>query len=232
MLWARSRALTFFKAFYDTIISYGNIAYAYTLSCRWPFVLFQAVVGTSVVFAIPIAFFDLSKGIPGSETLAKVVFYAIFSGLLYNSFTRIMYVIMYVTQASDVVDKIENLIGEMSSEEVVFGTTPAFAGTDIEFANVSFKYDNEFVLENLSFKLPAGKTYALVGSSGGGKSTIAKLISGFYKLDGGEIRIGGVPLTDYTQEAVMRHIAFVFQNTKLFKTTIYENVTTDRKSVV
>ena len=121
-------------------------------------------------------------------------------------------------------DKIENLIGEMSSEEVVFGTTPAFAGTDIEFANVSFKYDNEFVLENLSFKLPAGKTYALVGSSGGGKSTIAKLISGFYKLDGGEIRIGGVPLTDYTQEAVMRHIAFVFQNTKLFKTTIYENV--------
>ncbi len=213
-----------FKAFYDTIISYGNIAYAYTLSCRWPFVLFQAVVGASVVFAIPIAFFDLSKGVPGSETLAKVVFYAIFSGLLYNSFTRIMYVIMYVTQASDVVDKIENLIGEMSSEEVVFGTTPAFAGTDIEFANVSFKYDNEFVLENLSFKLPAGKTYALVGSSGGGKSTIAKLISGFYKLDGGEIRIGGVPLTDYTQEAVMRHIAFVFQNTKLFKTTIYENV--------
>lgn len=213
-----------FKAFYEVIVDYGHMAHQYTLSCRAPFVAFQAIIGTSVVFAIPIAFYDYAHGVSAAAAVAMVVFYGIFAGLMYNGFMRIMYVMMYKMQASDVIDKIENLIAEMSAEEVRFGTIDALTGTDIEFKHVSFKYEDDFVLDDLSFKLPGGKTYALVGSSGGGKSTIAKLISGFYKLDSGAIMIGGTALTDYSQEAVMRHIAFVFQNTKLFKTTIYENV--------
>lgn len=213
-----------FKALYEVISNYGDIAHQYTLSCRAPFVAFQAIIGASVVFAIPIAFYDYAHGVPATAAVAMVVFYGIFSGLMYNGFMRIMYVMMYKMQAGDVIDKIENLTAKMSAEEVKFGTVAALTGTDIEFKNVSFKYDDDFVLNDLSFKLSGGKTYALVGSSGGGKSTIAKLISGFYKLDSGAITIGGTALSDYSQEAVMRHIAFVFQNTKLFKTTIYENV--------
>lgn len=213
-----------FKALYEVISNYGDIAHQYTLSCRAPFVAFLAIIGASVVFAIPIAFYDYAHGVPATAAVVMVVFYGIFSGLMYNGFMRIMYVMMYKMQAGDVIDKIENLTAKMSAEEVKFGTVAALTGTDIEFKNVSFKYDDDFVLNDLSFKLSGGKTYALVGSSGGGKSTIAKLISGFYKLDSGSITIGGTALSDYSQEAVMRHIAFVFQNTKLFKTTIYENV--------
>lgn len=213
-----------FASFYNAIIEYGDTAHAYTLSCRMPFVLFQVILNIGVAFTIPLAFAKFGAGAETSEIIVKVIFYTVFSGLLYNCFMKVMYVGMYKLQAGDVIDKIENLITEMREEEVVFGSETRFDHYDIEFSGVSFKYDDEYVLNDLSFKLPGKRTYALVGSSGGGKSTIAKLISGFYKLNGGEIRIGGKQLTAYSQEAVMQNIAFVFQNTKLFKTTIYENV--------
>lgn len=85
------------------------------------------------------------------------------------------------------------------------------------------------VIEDLSFKLDEGKIYALVGSSGSGKSTIAKLISGFYNVDKGDIEIGGIPLSEYTKEAIIENISFVFQEAKLFKTSIYENVALAKK---
>ena len=89
---------------------------------------------------------------------------------------------------------------------------------------MTFSYGENLVLENLSFSLPERKTYALVGHSGSGKSTIAKLLSGFYKLDAGAIKIGGHPLEEYTKEAIIRNISFVFQDSKLFKKSIYDNV--------
>ena len=89
---------------------------------------------------------------------------------------------------------------------------------------VSFGYTEETILHDVSFKLEQNKTYALVGSSGGGKSTIAKLISGFYKINNGEILIGGKNITSYSKNALMKNIAFVFQTSKLFKTSIFENV--------
>ena len=76
----------------------------------------------------------------------------------------------------------------------------------------------------MSFSLEENKSYALVGSSGSGKSTIAKLISGFYKVDSGVIKIGDKSISSYTEETLINNIAFVFQNVKLFKTSIYENV--------
>ncbi|HEP4722051.1 TPA: ABC transporter ATP-binding protein, partial [Streptococcus pyogenes] len=85
-------------------------------------------------------------------------------------------------------------------------------------------YNGNKVLENLSFKLEEGKKYALVGHSGSGKSTIVKLLSGFYKVDSGSIKIGERPLESYSKDALINTISFVFQDSKLFKTSIYENV--------
>ena len=89
---------------------------------------------------------------------------------------------------------------------------------------MSFSYGENKVLENLSFSLEEKKTYALVGHSGSGKSTIAKLLSGFYKVDSGAIKIGGHSLSEYTKDAIIKNIAFVFQDSKLFKKSIYDNV--------
>ena len=80
------------------------------------------------------------------------------------------------------------------------------------------------VLKDLSFKLESGKHYALVGSSGSGKTTIAKLISGFYRVDNGSIKIGGKSIEQYTKKSIIDAISFVFQDAKLFKISIIENV--------
>ena len=96
---------------------------------------------------------------------------------------------------------------------------------DIDFSGVTFRYEEGVdVLTDFSLKLESGKKYALVGSSGSGKSTIAKLISGFYPVSSGELKIGGVDISKYKRETLEHEIAFVFQNAKLFKTSIYENV--------
>ena len=112
----------------------------------------------------------------------------------------------------------------MQEDKLSYGRREHFDNFNIEFENVSFSYGENKVLRNMSFSLDEKKTYALVGHSGSGKSTIAKLLSGFYKIDSGAIKIGGFPLEEYTKEAIIRNISFVFQDSKLFKKSIYENV--------
>ncbi|WP_314558121.1 ABC transporter ATP-binding protein [uncultured Parvimonas sp.] len=213
-----------FKSFYDSIIYYSKSAYEYSKSCKNPFVIFQIILLGAGAYIIPFAIM-ISKGTQNNlEIMIKLIFFTCFIGTLFSCYMRIMYLGMHQYMASQAVDKLETLFGEMEENGIKYGTDTYFKDYNIEFKNVSFKYDDKFILENLSFKLNENKTYALVGSSGGGKSTIAKLISGFYKIDEGEILIGDKNITNYSRESLMNNISFVFQNSKLFKTTIFENV--------
>lgn len=213
-----------FKAFYEAIREYSRYALNYTLSCQKPYVWFQVIFNVIIAITIPFALIYLGRGESGDGILARMIFFACFSGALFGCFIRIMYVGMYQFQGLQAVEKLERLFEEMEQGSLKRGSVERMEGNDIEFCHVSFGYGKEYVLQNVSFRLEPGKTYALVGSSGGGKSTIAKLISGFYSIQEGEIKIGGIPLTDYTEEALMKNIAFVFQHSRLFKTSIYENV--------
>ncbi|MDO4793244.1 MAG: ABC transporter ATP-binding protein [Filifactor alocis] len=213
-----------FKSFYEAIVGYSNYALGYALSCRSPYVMFQALFNTFILFILPFSFLLARGGEEPEVVLTKIIFYACFAGIMFTCLMRVMYVGMYHFQANQVVDKLENLFEEMGRENIDHGEVCEFEGFDIEFRNVFFKYGEEDVLKDLSFKLEQNKTYALVGSSGSGKSTIAKLISGFYKIHEGRILIGGRDIQDYSESALMSRIAFVFQNAKLFKKTIYENV--------
>lgn len=213
-----------FKSFYDSIIDYSKSAYEYSKSCKNPFVIFQIILLGAGAYIIPFAIM-ISKGTQNNlEVMIKLIFFTCFIGTLFSCYMRIMYLGMHQYMASQAVDKLDTLFGEMEENGIKYGTDTYFKDYNIEFKNVSFKYDDKFILENLSFKLNENKTYALVGSSGGGKSTIAKLISGFYKIDEGEILIGDKNITNYSRESLMNNISFVFQNSKLFKTTIFENV--------
>lgn len=213
-----------FKVFYNAITSYSKYALDYAISCRKPFTIFQLLFNIFVLFTLPFAINFINAGEDKDVILAKIVFYACFAGVMFVCLMRVMYVGMYNFQASKAVEKIEDLFQEMKKNEIDYGNRENFENYDIEFDNVSFKYEDDYIIENLSFKLEEKRTYALVGSSGGGKSTIAKLISGFYNIDSGKILIGSESISSYSQEALMKNIAFVFQNTKLFKTSIYENV--------
>ena len=132
-----------------------------------------------------------------------------------------MYVNMDMFQGNYAVDTLEKLYAQMAEDEISFGHVTTFADHSIEFKNVTFAYADKNVLENLSFKLDQGKIYALVGASGSGKSTVAKLICAYYKIKDGEILIGGKRVEEYTQEALIKEISFVFQDNKLFNDTIY-----------
>ncbi|KXT63844.1 ABC transporter, ATP-binding/permease protein [Streptococcus gallolyticus] len=158
------------------------------------------------------------------ESVPQFIFFFCAVGLMYLTSMKIMYVFMYLYKGDISAEKIETICEEMTSNRVSTGQEEVFADGSIRFENVSFGYEEQNIIEDLSFTLDENKVYAFVGSSGSGKSTIAKLIAGFYKINSGSILLGGKPIENYRQEALMKHVAFVFQQSKLFKMSIFDNV--------
>lgn len=211
--------ITSFKTLHQAILSYSKNALKYSKTNKMPFVLYQWVffgIGAIILpFVVLFNFFNT----------VEIVFILFLTGVLYSTMIRIMYVFMYSFKGSYAIEKLEDLFNNMKKDTLSFGNIDTMEGFDIEFKNVSFSYDEKnMVLDNLSFKLEENKVYALVGASGGGKTTIAKLISGFFNIQKGEILIGGKNIKSYTKNALIQNISFVFQNPKLFKISIYDNV--------
>lgn len=213
-----------FKSFYKAIKDYSKYAYDYSLSCKKPYVLYQWLFfGLIAILIIPIVYFMTSLG-SAKMILLELIMILFLSGVLFVSFMRMMWYSLYISQGNYAVDTLEALYEDMQKDKLVHGNVNNFKNYNIGFENVSFAYDDKAVIENLSFKLEEGKSYALVGSSGSGKSTVAKLISGFYNVNEGSIKIGGIPISEYSDEALIKAISFVFQDSKLFKKSIYDNV--------
>ena len=213
-----------FKTFYKAIKDYSKYAYEYSLSCKKPYVWYQWLFfGLIAILIVPAVYFMGNLG-NDKMVLLELIMILFLSGLMFVSFMRMMWYSMYISQGNYAVDTLESLYKDMLKDKLEHGKVEDFKNYNIEFDNVSFAYNDKPVLENLSFKLQEGKSYALVGSSGSGKSTVAKLISGFYNVDEGCIKIGGTSISEYSDEALIKAISFVFQDSKLFKKSIYENV--------
>lgn len=212
-----------FKALNTAIKNYSKYSLEYAMSCKRGFVGFQWFFFSFIAMVIPILllFFNIEDPKMLAVELIMVLF---LSGALFVSLMAIMYVSMYAFMGQSVVEKLESIFEEMNSNKLTFGSNNEFENYNITFENVSFGYTDKKIINDLSFSLEENKSYALVGSSGSGKSTIAKLISGFYKVDSGVIKIGNKSISSYSEEALINNIAFVFQNVKLFKTSIYDNV--------
>ena len=212
-----------FKALNTAIKNYSKYSLEYAMSCKRGFVGFQWFFFSFIAMVIPILllFFNIEDPKMLAVELIMVLF---LSGALFVSLMAIMYVSMYAFMGQSVIEKLESIFEEMNSNKLTFGSNEEFENYNITFENVSFGYTDKKIINDLSFSLEENKSYALVGSSGSGKSTIAKLISGFYKVDSGVIKIGNRSISSYSEEALINNIAFVFQNVKLFKTSIYDNV--------
>lgn len=213
-----------FKRLYDAIIDYSDMAYKYCMSCKTGYLIFKLLFFAIACFVIPIFLVFFKSDFNTTQNVLNLIMIMFISGSLFVSSFKIMHIGMFFGMAQNSLDKLENAYNETQTDKIDFGKEEKFNSYDIEFDNVSFGYNDKLILENLSFKLDENKSYALVGESGSGKSTIAKLISGFYKLNSGEIKIGGKNINSYTEEAVMKNISFVFQNAKLFKDSIYNNL--------
>ncbi len=212
------------KKLFKLVNEYSDFAYKYSKKCKPTYVIYQVLFFAIVaILTIPLVFVADKLGDP--KLIALDLMMVLFlSGLMFSALMAVMYVSMYSFQGNYAVDSLEKLYLQMQEEKITFGKEEVFKNHDIEFKNVTFSYDEKKVIENLSLKLEENKIYALVGKSGSGKSTIAKLVCAYYKIDSGKILIGGENIENYSQDAILREISFVFQDSKLFNDTIYNNV--------
>lgn len=226
-----------FKAFHAAINAYSKMAEYYTINvCRIPQVTSLTLINGVVVFlacaTLLFAPAALAAGRPTfAAFFANFAFYAIFSGIIATAMTRLMFVMEEIQISMDASQRIQSLL---SAPLLSVKRDPApFVGSSIEFDDVTFTYEGGALpaLDHLSFQVPAGTTAALVGPSGGGKTTAASLVPRFWDADVGAVRLGGTDVRELEPHALMSQVAFVFQNNRLFKKSIYENVAAARPDI-
>jgi ATP-binding cassette subfamily B protein len=217
-----------FRRFYDSIKNYGDWALGYTKSFRLPMVLFLTLLNAIYLFLIPalIFLYEGVRDVTDYPAFAlSALFYIIFSMALPGLFMKIMYVAHGTKQISDGIARMDSVMGTPALPET---KTPKQTNEySVTFDNVTFSYDEEgetVALNGINFTAKQGEITALVGPSGGGKSTIAHLIPRFYDVAGGAIRIGGVDVRDMNSDYLMSVIGFVFQDVFLFKQSIIDNL--------
>ena len=216
-----------FKNFHAAIEEYEKYASGYALKCRIPLTGFNVALNGTFILLIPVAGMILA-GVSGQaayqDVLLDFLFYSLFTPICTTMMNRVMFASEQLMAAKSAVNRIEEVLNEEPLSESTAPQQPKDAS--VAFKNVSFSYADaeEKALDNISFEIPEGKTVALVGASGSGKSTAAKLIPRFYDANKGQVLVGGVDVKEMDKEALMKQIAFVFQSTKLFKDTLLENI--------
>ena len=216
-----------FKNFHAAIEEYEKFASGYALKCRIPLTGFTVTLNGTFVLLIPVAMFILS-GVSGQAAYENVVldflFYSLFTPVCATMMNRIMFASEQLMAAKSAVSRVDEILQEKPLKEPEHPLLPADAS--IVFSDVSFAYPGakEKALDHISFEVPAGKTVALVGASGSGKSTAASLIPRFYDVQSGSVTIGGVDVRNIEKQELMKRVAFVFQNTCLFKDTLLNNI--------
>lgn len=213
-----------FTKFNTAIKSYRDYALAYTMSCRKGMVAFTAVINSSFLVLVPAALIigALSTDLVGF--IQSFLFYLIFSPACAVMLNKILYMTNYKMQAEEAMSRIDMILTAEPQPETERPQTAH--ANDVSFENVTFAYENtdHSAIEDLSFTAKAGTTTALVGHSGSGKTTTASLIPRFYDVQEGVIKIGGVDVREMSHEDLMKKVAFVFQDPKLFKDTLLANI--------
>lgn len=217
-----------FKAFKQAIEDYSAKAERYTDGvCRVPQSVNLTFTEGAFVFLIPVALFlapsVLSSG-DFAEFITNFAFYAVFSAIISTALAKIMFAASGTMLANTALNRIDTVMNAPVLEITKNPKKPN--GNRVEFKNVAFTYEGAEgpALNNVSFVAQSGQTVALVGPSGGGKTTAASLIPRFWDVSSGVVEVGGVDVKQIDPHVLMDNIAFVFQNNRLFKTSIFENV--------
>ena len=218
-----------FKAFQEAIEEYSAKAEHYQADvCRVPQSINLTVTEGAFVFLVPAALFLAPGALAGGSFAGGFVtdfaFYAVFSAIISTALARIMFASSGIMLAGTALGRIRMVMEAPELKAPEHPKTPQ--GSRVEFRDVSFTYDGSETpaLSHVTFTAEPGQTVALVGPSGGGKTTAASLIPRFWDVDSGSVTVGGVDVWDMASRALRDQIAFVFQNSRLFKASILENV--------
>lgn len=218
-----SQTVFSFKRFKGSIDNYYKWVVSYTKSLMMPMVCFTTAI--NAVFALLIgAALIITRSSVQPEFLQNFLFYVIFTPIISVTLMKVMYMSENGLIVNDALERIHSVFALKPLTKPEEEALPD--DNSIEFKNVSFKYSNAdgYAVKNVSFRINQGERVALVGESGGGKTTVAGLISRFWDVEQGEALIGGVNVKNIAKEQLSDRISYVFQDSKLLKTSVFENV--------
>ncbi len=213
-----------FKRFHDSIINYRDLVIRYTLLWRTPMSAYTIAINAFAFLLVPTGIILIGHGGETAIIVSDMVLYVLIAPIIAANVMKAMHLSQNLFLANEAVDRLEKLtatppLSESSKPE----KATAF---DVSLRNVSFRYEaaERDAVSHIDLDIPQGKTVALVGASGSGKTTIARLIPRFWDVREGSLKIGGVDVRHMDKAMLMRNVSFVFQNTRLFKTSILENI--------
>ena len=212
-----------FRRFKQAIDSYGRWTTEYTLMLRKPMTAFMTAINAVFAFLVLGAYF-ISKGGVTPDVILNVMYYIIITPLLTVTLTKIAYSGEAEMVVVDALRRIDSIFAISALDETEKPQQPKDNSVVLE--NVSFRYDGaeKDAVHGLDMTIGSGERIALVGSSGGGKTTTAELIARFFDVTSGCIKIGGADIRSIPSDELMKQVSFVFQDSKLLKTSILENV--------
>lgn len=213
-----------FKNFHRCIMNYNKMVFGYTRMWEKPMSLYTVIINGFVFFLAPLAILLIGYSGNYASVLLNFFLFVLITPVFSQSIMKSMYLNRALGQASEAIGRLENLVA-YEHLTVVEHPQPV-KEFSIQFEKVSFSYPgaNQKAVDDVSFTIPQGNTVALVGASGGGKTTIARLVPRFWEATEGKVLIGGINVREIAPKELMKYISFVFQNTKLFKTSLLENI--------
>jgi ATP-binding cassette subfamily B protein len=212
-----------FRRFKEAIDGFGKWATDYTLMLRFPMTMFMTSINAVFAFLVAGAY-ALSKGSVTPELILDVMYYIIVTPLLTVTLTKIAYSGEQEMIVADALKRMDSILEITPLEDTSSAEHPK--DNSVELVNVGYKYKDaaEYAVKDLNLKIGSGEHIALVGPSGGGKTTTAELIARFFDVTEGKITVGGADIRNIPQDELMRNVSFVFQDSRLLKTSILENV--------
>lgn len=220
-----NQTVSAFKRFSDDVYAYRDLTIFWVRSSSTSFSAFLTLLSSSAVFILPVVIFLLNRENSqiGYANFISTVFLFLYIGMgISVPLYKLMLLSSLMIQISTGITGIDDILQATEIPDFVNGKKPETS--DIEFRNVNFAYGDNDVLKDVSFTVPAGTVTALVGPSGGGKSTMANLIGRFWDVQKGEVLIGGVNIKNMPVEVLNNTVSTVFQDVFLFFDTIEENI--------
>ena len=214
-----------FKKLQEAISGYTEWVLKFSLGWQNCMPAFTTIINNIYLILVPVGILIGSNTSNFKEFSMKFIFYLLFVPAIAGVLNKIMYISESFMQIDGNVARMDEILNIPEMPETANPQKPQ--GEDVVFDHVSFTYtgnNEEKALERVSFAAKQGQITAIVGPSGGGKSTIANLISRFWDVTDGKITIGGVDLRDMAQNDLMRQVSFVFQDIFLFKQSILDNI--------
>lgn len=211
-----------FKRFKAAIDNYETWVIAYTKALRLPMMFYTTAINGVFAFLIAGGILFTRDGVT-NELLLNLIFYIVITPVIGTTLTKIMFMSEDAMIVGDAMNRIEEVLNEKPLSESKVNNVPSDHSITLE--HVIYSYDGEKnALNDVSMSIKPGRTIALVGSSGGGKTTLANIVTRFFDPQKGRILIGNIDIRDIPKETLMNKVSFVFQNSRLIKASVLENV--------